>query len=185
MPVDTGATPERLTRREALKRGALFGGALLWTTPAVQAIGMSRALAAEPSGCTTYCIKYEFSGPDDSVAGSWTSLGSGVGNVLMCPAGASNGSYPGDGLPDFEVKLGLFADRKEGVVVVFPESCELLNPDSTPDPLLVANVAAKCGSDGSNPQNLTVDPITREIEIEGCGNGRAISHIELIVRCCG
>ncbi len=48
---------EGLTRREALKRGAILGGvALAWTTPAVQIVGMSPALAQTTSpvgqGCT-------------------------------------------------------------------------------------------------------------------------------------
>jgi hypothetical protein len=38
-----------LTRREALKKGALLGGALIWTTPAVQAIGILPAHAQEVS----------------------------------------------------------------------------------------------------------------------------------------
>jgi hypothetical protein len=47
-----------LTRREILKRGALFGGAVLWTTPVIQTIGMSRAAAQVASpGC--YAIKIE------------------------------------------------------------------------------------------------------------------------------
>ena len=48
---------EGLTRREALKKGAILGGvALAWTTPAVQIVGMSPALAQTTSpvgqGCT-------------------------------------------------------------------------------------------------------------------------------------
>jgi hypothetical protein len=34
-----------VTRRDILKRGALFGGALMWATPVVQTIGMQRAQA--------------------------------------------------------------------------------------------------------------------------------------------
>ena len=41
---------EGLTRREALKRGAILGGvALAWTTPAVQIVGMSPAFATTTS----------------------------------------------------------------------------------------------------------------------------------------
>lgn len=42
-------SPHGLTRREALKKGALLGGALIWTTPAVQAIGILPAQAQEVS----------------------------------------------------------------------------------------------------------------------------------------
>lgn len=47
-----GWSGEGLTRREALKRGALLGGALVWTAPIVQTVGMSRALAAHTSSCS-------------------------------------------------------------------------------------------------------------------------------------
>ena len=32
-----------ITRRQALKRGAIFGGALAWATPVVQVVGMKAA----------------------------------------------------------------------------------------------------------------------------------------------
>lgn len=42
-----------LTRRQALKRGAILGGALAWATPVVQVVGMRPALAqtVSPTGC--------------------------------------------------------------------------------------------------------------------------------------
>lgn len=40
---------EGLTRRQLLKRGAVLGGGLLWAAPAVQVIGMTRAVAQEAS----------------------------------------------------------------------------------------------------------------------------------------
>lgn len=58
--------PHGLTRREALKKGALLGGALVWTTPAVQAIGIMPAHAQEVSpfcevrisfGATEMCLR--------------------------------------------------------------------------------------------------------------------------------
>lgn len=42
---------EEVTRREALKQGALLGGAaLVWVRPSVQTFGMSATLAAQASG---------------------------------------------------------------------------------------------------------------------------------------
>jgi cytoskeletal protein RodZ len=41
-------TTEGLSRRDMLKRGAVIGG-LVWTVPAIQAVTMSSASAAEPS----------------------------------------------------------------------------------------------------------------------------------------
>jgi hypothetical protein len=53
-------SPHGLTRREALKEGALLGGALIWTTPAVQAIGILPAQAQEVS---PFCeIRITFAG---------------------------------------------------------------------------------------------------------------------------
>jgi hypothetical protein len=37
--------PVGITRRQALKRGAIFGGALAWATPVVQIVGMRPASA--------------------------------------------------------------------------------------------------------------------------------------------
>lgn len=180
---DAETQQETLTRREALKRGAIFGGALLWTTPAVQAIGMSRALAQETSGpCTTYCVKFEFVGNDDSLDGSWGPLGGdNPGNVLACPPDSNNGPFPPGFLDDFEIVGG---HRKLGVVVRLPASCSTADTtEDSPDELANGNVAAKCGS-GESVQNATPDPVTGEFTVEACGNDRAISHIELIVRCC-
>ena len=42
-------SPKQLTRREALKRGAVIGGTVLWVTPVVQTLGMGRAYAQTPS----------------------------------------------------------------------------------------------------------------------------------------
>ena len=42
-----------VTRREALKKGALFGGALVWTVPAVQVVGVGRAFAQTTSPLVT------------------------------------------------------------------------------------------------------------------------------------
>ena len=43
------------TRREALRRGAIFGGTALWVTPLVQTIGMSEALAQTGSPTPLEC----------------------------------------------------------------------------------------------------------------------------------
>jgi hypothetical protein len=41
-----------ITRRDLLRRGAVLGGAVVWTTPVVQTLGMGRAFAqtASPEG---------------------------------------------------------------------------------------------------------------------------------------
>lgn len=182
------AQAEMLTRREALKRGLVLGGAVLWTTPAVQAIGMSRAAAQETSStCTTYCVKFEFTGGDDSLDGEWVPLGAdNPGNIFACPPDSDNGPFPPGFFDDFEIVSG---DRKGAVVVRMPPSCTLTETaESSPDELAFGNVAAKCGSTGENVQSLSVDPVTGEFTVESCGGSGsrspAISHIEIMVRCC-
>jgi hypothetical protein len=46
MTDETRTTATELTRREAVKRGAVVGGTLLWATPVVQTLTMSSAHAA-------------------------------------------------------------------------------------------------------------------------------------------
>jgi hypothetical protein len=46
---ETPVGGSRLSRREALRRGAIVGGSLLWTTPALQTLRMSKAYAQQPS----------------------------------------------------------------------------------------------------------------------------------------
>ena len=49
-------SPKQFTRREALKRGAVIGGTVLWVTPIVQTLGMGRAFAQTPSDvCIPSC----------------------------------------------------------------------------------------------------------------------------------
>lgn len=55
-------TNEGLTRREALKKGARFGGALVWAVPVVQTVGMSPALAQRVSEGNC-CLRIRFDEP--------------------------------------------------------------------------------------------------------------------------
>ena len=50
-------TQQGLTRREALKRGAVIAGGLAWATPLVQAVGMSPAFAATTSPVRRNCCE--------------------------------------------------------------------------------------------------------------------------------
>ena len=47
--MDESIHTDGLTRREMIKKGAIFGGTLMWVTPVVQSVGVSRALAQTPS----------------------------------------------------------------------------------------------------------------------------------------
>lgn len=56
-----------ISRRDALKRGALIGAGAVWATPVIQSIGMSRAFAAAVSddGAVYYALKIEGDGCED------------------------------------------------------------------------------------------------------------------------
>ncbi len=73
-----------ITRRQLLKRGALLGGAVLWTTPLVQVVGMQRASAQVTS-------------PVGTPLGSGTTVGSGPPDVRVSPLTVSQ--TPGAGTP--------------------------------------------------------------------------------------
>ena len=47
--VEHGSSSQGVTRRQAMKKGALAGAAIVWTVPVVQSIGMTAAHADEPS----------------------------------------------------------------------------------------------------------------------------------------
>jgi hypothetical protein len=49
-----------ITRRQALKRGAVLGGALVWATPVVQVIGMKPAFAQTVSPACRITVVIEF-----------------------------------------------------------------------------------------------------------------------------
>ena len=68
-----------ITRRDLLRKGAVLGGAVVWTTPVVQTLGMGRAFASTASpvdgpdvsyialvlscgGTPTYFVKWEANG---------------------------------------------------------------------------------------------------------------------------
>jgi len=64
-------TPNQISRREILKRGAVVGGAVLWVTPVVQTLGMGQAFAQTPSQvCTpTHADQVGFYGPGLTLGG--------------------------------------------------------------------------------------------------------------------
>ena len=103
-----------VTRRDLLRRGAVLGGAVVWMTPVVQTIGMSRAFAqtASPDPCTPaisyvamnvtcggtdYFIKWEDGGwesdPKETPGCNFTPVGDMVkGSDLGFSASASGGN---------------------------------------------------------------------------------------------
>jgi hypothetical protein len=88
-------TQQGLTRREALKRGAVLAGGLVWATPVVQAVGMSPAYAQIVS---PFCRTIDFDGQNEGdkigdlefESQPWSSVG-----VNMTSGGSANpASHP-------------------------------------------------------------------------------------------
>lgn len=79
-------TESGLSRRSMLKRGALVGGAALWTVPIIQVVTMSPAAADNPSAPTSGSNN----GNQDDNPGQH--LGNGNGN-----GGVGNGNGNGNG----------------------------------------------------------------------------------------
>lgn len=50
MSDDGGPSQGGMTRRDALKRGAVIAGTAVWVAPVVQALTVSQASAEQPSG---------------------------------------------------------------------------------------------------------------------------------------
>lgn len=176
-PQAVGRDGTAITRRQALRRGALLGGTLMWTTPVVQTLGMDRALAAEPSGtCDLYCVKYE-------TGSGWTSIGKGVGNCVTCPTDATDG-------PPARLGAGAVSGSAEtGFTVTLPAGCSVFDSAETGTPDEFAGqsgVWVKCGSEQQGTacyfQTLTAGATV--FTVSPC-DGKGISHFEVILSCCG
>ena len=118
-----------ISRREALRRGAIAGGAIVWASPVVQTIGMRKAYAqTTPAvtdisfialllecGSTTYRIKWEtdFTGAPDECGNSFS-----IGD---CPPGdlpaGSTSACPAD--------VSASVNPNGSVTVTFPASCNI------------------------------------------------------------
>lgn len=174
-----------VSRRELLGRGVKLGGAVLWMTPVVQTFGIGRAFASEPSGnCVVYCVKYEVD------TGKWEALGShkahGKGSCFTCPSDAVNGLPVG--FADNAVVAG---SPEVEMTIRLPQGCSVLDvaeDAGTPDEFTGgAAVAVKCGSQRFGADACRYDVVRgggREFTVEPCGNGKAISNIEIVVKCC-
>lgn len=110
------ASGSGISRREALRRGAIVGGAVVWASPVVQTIGMQKAYAqTTPAvtdisfialllncGGTTYRVKWEsdFTGGPDECGNSFA-IGDcnpadfvGTADVSTCPSGVTAAVNP-------------------------------------------------------------------------------------------
>ena len=85
-----------ITRRQALKRGAILGGALVWATPVVQVVGMRPALASVPSGLCPFILgNLCFLVPQEICDTFEACFLIGGGDFFVCLAEAFDGADPG------------------------------------------------------------------------------------------
>lgn len=195
----------RITRRELLKRGAIVGGVTVWATPVVQVVGMGKAYAKDVSpGCTRYCLKWEVD--DNSPTGEltcppaeevwsnkWEELGrrttTGKGTILECPGDGINDGGAANALanrPGFEFVV--YGAEDSGFWVAFPDDIFVADLEDQSEPW---SGAVKCGQGNTKltktQLNTEPDPCLDDynrIFIPDCGNGKDISHLELIVDWC-
>jgi hypothetical protein len=176
-----------VSRRDFLKRGALLGGALVWTTPVVQVVGMNPALAQVPSpACNVwYAIKIEFNADTgqfvcESIHNQTsTDPGFGSGKCLDVQAieQANNFDAVDGGCEQFSAVLQSVEISEDGKrwTVPFPENCQAESGDC----------AAKVGqgqSAGCVQGACTWDPENRELVFE-VTTTNAISHVEFVFCC--
>ncbi|HVR33107.1 MAG TPA: hypothetical protein VMS74_10430 [Acidimicrobiia bacterium] len=171
-----------LTRREMLKRGAIFGGAVIWATPVVQTVGMNRALAQEASpGCTVwYAIKINIDGASfecESIDGqAENDPGWGDGKCLDVASAEADGGFTTvdfGGTCPVDTNLILVLDANTWVVTL-PETCEF-----------EGSFAIKVGSGqsvGCQYTGASYDATNREITFS-VDTANAISHVEFIICC--
>jgi hypothetical protein len=199
-----------ISRRDLLKRGALVGGAVLWVAPFVQVVGMGRAFAKDVSpNCSRYCLKWnvddnnetgELTCTDGGIhahpvwSNNWEELGNGEGNSLTCP---DDGVNDENAAHDITNRPGrafvVYGSPSTGFWVAFPDDVKLADLEDESSP---SSAAVKCGQGNkiftASDLPLEDDPcITdpdgdpyKRIFIPSCGNGKDISHLELIIDWC-
>jgi hypothetical protein len=176
-----------LTRREMLKRGAIFGGALVWATPVVQTVGMSRAYASHtsPPQCDVIrAVKIEILETETSPCGGVRRPASGIAAEYCCED-ISNQQVPvgpGQCLAVTEDAEANGCDHIAAVnfvseftwEITFDEDCFYLD----------GAIELKAGAGACEVPNASYDSDTRTLTIsKPSATAPAISHVE-IVFCC-
>jgi hypothetical protein len=151
-----------LSRRDALRKGAVVGGAVLWAAPVVQGIGLSPASAQPASprpgpdlkaisfivfrfrcGTQNYAVKIDAPGTGDEACGAIPGDNPGQGCGLEAQPGDVNG---GDACSLFTLQPALDAEGEVTMVtVVLGGGCTFLSgfskcgsPKSTTTPCVPA-----------------------------------------------
>lgn len=166
-----------LTRRDMIKKGALLGGTLMWTTPAIQAVGMRPALAQTPSPtCNVwYAVKIERVGE----LGDWECFDifdqtnpNGTGTCLDVEDAPLTVSAGGCGHITVEHVAPEGAADKTWVVRLDPDCQSAAG----------AQCAIKTGQASCVVGGCQWDPIERTLTFES-PNGQDISHVEFTFCC--
>ncbi len=160
-----------ISRREALKRGAVFGGALVWATPVIQTVGMTPAFAQNTSPvdeCEDFVFwRAKANWDEDEGAFIWEP-DPGVGANDCDPCDDADG-VDGSSFLDVEnVVLNDDGEPDTAEVVVTGGDCEILG--------IFTKEANDChtGVIAGGGQSATV----------GNPGSPAISHIEVCIKCC-
>ena len=148
-------TSQGITRRDLLRRGAVLGGAVVWTTPVVQTLGMGRAFAQTTSPTGGKDISY--------LVIAWS-----------CDGGAwrhtkfdENGNAEAGNLPDCNEKvaaLGSTPDNNPGFVVSVDGPCATITVPDLGGTDCTVKVFLKAGSAQS-----TTDPCQERTLSAGAG----------------
>lgn len=170
--METEHTSNTISRREILKRGAFVGGAVLWVTPVVQAVGMGRAYAKDVSdGCTRYCIKWDVDANGETgettcadptnrihaypIRGSaWEEIGArgkghsddddhDTGTILTCP---DDGVRDAKAARDITTRNGagfvVYGTQQDGFWIAFPRDIKIADLKDEGND----SIGAKCGT---------------------------------------
>ena len=208
--MDTEANSSTISRREILKRGAFVGGAVLWAAPVVQVVGMGRAYAKDVSpNCSRYCIKWDFDANPPLVpeqltctaggasaypiwGNTWTGIGNaaGVAKALKCPADGIDTDTSAQSITNRTGReFVVYGTQLAGFWIAFPADTKLADLTDVG----FYSVGAKCGTTTTTfTPTVEDDPCYtdpngvpfKRIHIVGCGNGKDVSHIEMIVDWC-
>jgi len=130
-------TSQGITRRDLLRRGAVLGGAVVWTTPVVQTLGMGRAFAQTASP----------TGKDISYLVIHWDCGEGEFHTKF-----ENGQQQAGATPDCEMSLegSTAANLPAGISVGTPSGpCVTITVDASFANCTILEVLLKAGSEAS------------------------------------
>ena len=166
-----------ISRREALKRGAVIGASVLWVTPAVQGVSMMRSAAAAtsppPDQPTYYAVKIDEDGCEDI----WDQVGqdqnpnASKGKCLTPNAGALAVVPGGCGVvKSFET----YFDDETDWTVTLAKGCEIVGDGS----LALVKAGKECvrgAPTGVGGQTWSF--------ANPASNGKGISNVQFVICC--